>query len=102
MKRTTVLCAGILLAASLGSEALAWRGAAVYHGPNGGAAAVGPRGGVAVRGPGGAAAYRGPYGGAAVRGPNGAWAARTPTVYGGAYYRPGAVAAGVAVGAAVG
>ncbi|MGC8493024.1 MAG: hypothetical protein ACP5SH_14940 [Syntrophobacteraceae bacterium] len=97
-----------------GGYATGPRGGAAAVGPRGGAAAVGPRGGAAVRGPAGYGAARGPAGGTAVRGPGGTYATRpggntyinrNVTVnqgWGAWGYRPGAVAAGVAVGAAAG
>ena len=75
MNRIIPISLAIVLLGLAAPPASAWRGGAVYHGPNGGAA------------------VRGPYGG---------YAARAPNVYGGYYRAPGAVAAGVAVGAAVG
>ena len=108
------------------------RGGAVAEGPRGGVAVEGPRGGVAAEGPSGAGVARGPEGGAAVRGPGGygaavgpeggvavrgpegsyaqgAYGATTVTVnrgwdayYGAGAVAVGAVAAGLAIGTAVG
>src|SRR3954453_20864064 len=108
MNRIASVSLGVLLLSAGTSPALAWGS---YHGAHGGAAYRGPAGGGAVRGPGGDWAARGPGGNYAYGHSYGYHGgAYHGAYYGGGYhsvtvapttvYGGGAVAAGLAVGAA--
>lgn len=105
MKAIALALLSAVVICSFVMDASAFRGGGGggYRGGGGGGVYRGGGGFGAVRGPGGGGAVRGPRGNVAYRGPGGNYGGGYRNVYGGGYrpyYGAGALAAGVAVGAA--